>query len=350
MNRNARRVSVGIPVYNGERFIAQTIEAILSQTFQDFELIISDNASTDRTEEICRAYAARDSRVRFYRSDMNRGAAWNHNRVFELATGEFFKWNSADDLCAPEFLARCVAALDQDPTAMMAISETAVIDEDGKGLPPVTVPWLTLMPVVPIGAPPHVRFRQTLQMDHLCMSIYSLIRSEILRQTDLIGGYADSDRNLLAHLALFGHCIVVPGVLVFNRDHTARFSRVYEQDYFQGWRKYTIWFDPSKANRKLFPFWKKSFELWGVIPRSPLRWQERLRCYRVMVQWLLQKSNMRSLYGDATHYPRKWIVRRFPGAKVAWNRLWAQRNLVGQAGSAQAGDNVGSQGAPGGEP
>ena len=95
------RVSVGIPVFNGERFLAETIESILAQTFKDFEIVISDNASTDRTEEICRSYAARDPRIRYNRNDTNRGAAWNHNRVFELARGEYFKWQSHDDFCAP---------------------------------------------------------------------------------------------------------------------------------------------------------------------------------------------------------------------------------------------------------
>ena len=111
------RVTLGVPVFNGGPFLPETLDSLLNQTFSDLEVVISDNASTDRTEEICRAYAARDPRVRYYRNDVNRGAAWNHNRVFELARGEFFKWSAADDLCAPEFLTLCVAALDRDPAA-----------------------------------------------------------------------------------------------------------------------------------------------------------------------------------------------------------------------------------------
>src|SRR5579872_4758271 len=114
------RVTIGVPVFNGEAFVAETLKSLLNQTFTDFEIVISDNASTDGTGQICQTYAARDPRIHYYRSDVNRGAAWNHNRVFELAKGEYFKWNSADDLCAPEFLARCVASLDDDPAAVMA--------------------------------------------------------------------------------------------------------------------------------------------------------------------------------------------------------------------------------------
>ena len=128
------RVTVGVPVFNGESFLAETLDSLLNQTFSDFEIVISDNASTDRTEEICRAYAARDPRIRYYRSDANRGAAWNHNRVFELARGEYFKWNSADDLCAPEFLARCVAALDEDASAIMVCSNVLVSDDYGEAV------------------------------------------------------------------------------------------------------------------------------------------------------------------------------------------------------------------------
>jgi glycosyltransferase involved in cell wall biosynthesis len=242
MSEGCPRVTVGVPVFNGESVLAETLDSLLNQTFSDFEIVISDNGSADRTEQICRAYTARDPRVRYYRNAVNRGAAWNHNHVFELARGEYFKWNSADDLCAPEFLARCVTALDRDPAAVMATSEAVVIDECGKRQS-LSVPGQTLLPVVPLGASAHVRFRRNIQLKHLCMSIYSLIRSDVLRQTDLIGGYADSDRTLLAHLALIGHCAVIPEVLFFNRDHPHRFSRVYADDYHCGWRETPNWFD-----------------------------------------------------------------------------------------------------------
>ena len=337
MNRNTPRVSVGVPVWNGEAFVGQTIEAILSQTFKEFELVISDNASTDRTEEICRTYAARDPRIRYYRNDINRGAVWNHNRVFELAKGEFFKWNSADDLCAPTFLARCVDVLDQHPAAVMAVSQAAEIDEHGKPLESATAPGHTLLPAVPPDAPAHVRFRQNIRLDHQCLSIYSLIRSNVLRRTGPMGGYADADRVLLAHLALFGPCIVIPETLLFNRDHAGRFGRSYDP-YYEGWRERANWMDPSNGTQWVFPFWTELFQLLRVVRVSPLKPQDRVRCYGEILRWLRYKGYMKRLYIDATHYPRKWVVRRFPIAKVAWNRLWDKRNIVGQSGgNAQSG-------------
>jgi glycosyltransferase involved in cell wall biosynthesis len=338
------RVSIGVPVFNGAPFLAKTLESLLSQTFSDFEIVISDNASTDRTEEICRAYASREPRIRYYRNDINLGAVWNHNRVFELAKGEFFKWNSADDLCASEFLARCVAALDQNPAAVMAVSEPAEIDEHEKPLESRTVPNQTLLPAVPPDAPPHVRFRQNIRLDHLCLSIYSLIRSDVLRRTGPMGGYADSDRVLLAHLALFGPCIILPETLLLNRDHAGRFSRSYNRDY-EGWRERANWMDPDNAKHWVFPFWKELAELLRIVRLSPLKWNERLRCYGEIVRWLRYKGHIRRLYIDATHYPRKWVVRRFPWAKAGWNWLWGKRGDVGPLGSAQSAHKVGSQSA-----
>src|SRR5689334_17075101 len=95
-------LSIGLFVYNGERFIEKALDSILSQTFRDFELIISDNASTDHTGDICQAYAKRDDRIRYYRNQKNMGAGWNVRRVCELATGKYFKWAAADDMLEPD--------------------------------------------------------------------------------------------------------------------------------------------------------------------------------------------------------------------------------------------------------
>ena len=104
MSENEPRVSIGMPVYNGEKYLEEAIQSILAQTYSDFELVISDNASTDKTQEICLEYAARDSRVRYHRNEKNLGAAPNYNRTFELSTGQYFKWADYDDLLAEEFL------------------------------------------------------------------------------------------------------------------------------------------------------------------------------------------------------------------------------------------------------
>src|SRR6201993_2903203 len=124
-------VSVGLFVYNGERFIEEALQSILNQTFTDFELIISDNASTDRTGEIAEAYARRDDRIRYHRSEKNMGAGWNARRVYELATGKYFKQAAVDDLIEPDFLRRCVEILENDPGCVVAYARTKEVDENG---------------------------------------------------------------------------------------------------------------------------------------------------------------------------------------------------------------------------
>src|SRR3954471_2621746 len=150
------RLTVGLPTYNGEDYLASALDSLLAQTFTDFELIISDNASTDATESIARAYAARDPRIRYVRHPRNRGSAFNHTYVIREARGEFFKWASDDDLYAPELLERCVAALDARPEIVLAHAWTAFINEAGEIIHTQGYPLITDVDSAP------VRFRSLL--------------------------------------------------------------------------------------------------------------------------------------------------------------------------------------------
>ena len=114
------RVTVGMPVRNGEPYLAEALDAILGQTLREIELVIADNASSDGTERLVRERARRDPRVRFIRSDVNLGAAANYNRVLALARSPYFKWAASDDLIAPTFLERALEALEGDPGAVLA--------------------------------------------------------------------------------------------------------------------------------------------------------------------------------------------------------------------------------------
>ena len=122
-------LTIGLPVYNGERFLQESLQALLAQTWTDFELVISDNASTDSTAEICLEYAARDPRIRYVRQPVNMGAAPNHNYVASQARGRFFKWASHDDLYHPDLLQQCVLALEKHPEVVLAHCWDAYVDE-----------------------------------------------------------------------------------------------------------------------------------------------------------------------------------------------------------------------------
>ena len=122
MSKPIPQVSIGMPVYNGEKFIREALDSLLAQTFTDFELIISDNASTDGTEAICREYAARDPRIRYVRQSENRGAAANFRFVLDEAVGEYFMWAAADDIWGKGFIEKCTNLLDRNPQTGMAMT------------------------------------------------------------------------------------------------------------------------------------------------------------------------------------------------------------------------------------
>jgi len=121
-------VSIGIPIFNAEEFLADALESLLGQTLGDFELLISDNASTDGTEEIGRAFAARDPRIQYVRNTQNLGASPNFNRVLEMARGKYFKCAAHDDLCEPTYLEKCVSVLEGDKEAVHCFTGTKLID------------------------------------------------------------------------------------------------------------------------------------------------------------------------------------------------------------------------------
>lgn len=258
-------VSIGLPVYNGEKFLAEAIESILGQTFTDFELIISDNASTDRTEEIARSYAAIDRRIRFVRQEANRGASKNFSLVFELARGEYFKWAAYDDVLMPDFLTECVALLDNDPSAVLACSRTSLIDGDGQ-----TQKQLELLDVY-TSPTPQVRYRGAFA-DPAPFALFGLVRSHVLRKTPLLGSYPSSDRPLLAELALYGRFVAAPKALFCLRHHPKNSPR--------NRHKLVAWLDPNLGAKVVFPEWRLLWEYLVPTLRCPLSLQQRLDCWR----------------------------------------------------------------------
>ena len=213
----APRVSLGLPVYNGEKYLAEAIDSILAQDFRDFELLIVDNASTDRTAEICQAYAAADNRIRYYRNEHNLGAFGNFNRAFELRSGEFFKWCASDDKISPNFIGACVAALDADPDAVLAYSTTESIDENGNA-----IPLIGGMMAEKKDPRPARRYRSVLKDRGGCTEVFGLFRSSALARSSLHRPYYGSDFALLAETAIIGKLVQAPEAVLYNREHPER--------------------------------------------------------------------------------------------------------------------------------
>jgi glycosyltransferase involved in cell wall biosynthesis len=284
------RVSIGLPVYNGERFVAEAIHSILAQTFDDFELIISDNASTDRTTEICKDFASRDRRIVYSREEHNRGAGWNHNRVFLLSKGEYFKWMTHDDRCAPTFLAKCIEILDRDPSLMICYPSTLIIDENGN---PLQNPYKRILRDDADG--PSRRFREMVWYEHLCFPIYGVIRSRALRRTPLMGCYTGGDNVLLARLALLGRFDRLPDCLLLNRAHARRSTKVIPTRMQEkrlrltshiGWLPAYDWWDTSAKGKVSFAYWNMFCQYFRSVAPAPIAWQEKLKCYLYLLPWL----------------------------------------------------------------
>ena len=285
------RVSIGMPVYNGENFLRSALDSILQQDYADFELIISDNASQDATEKICREYAAKDSRVRYYRNEKNIGASGNFNRLLELARGEFFKWAAHDDVHLPGFLARCMEVIDQMPATVALVAPRAeVIDEHGNVLN-LTVENLDVR--LPKA---HQRVEYVIRTVRWATALFGLIRTNVLKNTRLLQPYYASDHVLLVEIALMGEIWELPETLFQRRYHDGMSTNAHKN-----WRKLQIWFNPSQKGVKRFvpPFLRVGLEMIQAITRAPLPIWERFLCILAFFKaWLPRQG--RRLYDQRT--------------------------------------------------
>jgi glycosyltransferase involved in cell wall biosynthesis len=283
-------LSIGLFVFNGERFLEETLDSILNQTFADFELIISDNASTDRTGEISQVYAKRDNRIRYYRGEKNMGAGWNVRRVYELATAKYFKWAAADDILEPEFLRRCVEALEADPDCVVAYAETKEVDENGAFIKNY------VMRAKADSNDPLVRFREMLMTrGDMCYPIFGVMRLSALRQLPPQGSYVNSDGVLLARMSLLGRFYEVPEHLFASRRHSQQSMKTLpgrlQQPRFRLTNKHCTlpspeWWDPTKARALTFPEFRLLREYFMSIYRAQLDTGQKIRCYCMLLPWI----------------------------------------------------------------
>jgi glycosyltransferase involved in cell wall biosynthesis len=274
------RISVGMPVYNGEPYLSDAIESILQQTMTDFELIISDNASTDKTEEICRKYEERDERIQYIRNPTNIGAAGNYNRVFRLARGAYFRWSNADDLFEPELHEKCLEVLEENPDAVLAYGKTNIIGSTGAFLSAYE-DNLDLRQEKASD-----RFLDFFQRVGLTNVIYGLMRADAMRKTNLFGDgtIPAVDTRFMAEMALQGKFIEIPQMLFHRRMHEASSSSdrsdSEKQEHF--WKPNAGGFRLPRC--RLFSSYLKS--TW----RAPMGFLEKLRLSLHIFKWIIASS------------------------------------------------------------
>lgn len=280
---SAVRLTIGLPVYNGEHYLADALDSLLAQDFGDFVIIISDNASTDSTESVAREYATRDARVSYVRHPTNQGAAFNHNYVLDATDTPYFKWASDDDRYDPTFLSQCIRLLDEQPEAVLAHCSTTYIDDQGDVVD---------------------RFEYNLKTDHPNTAVrywstlyhqggddfYGVFRTEVLKESARCATFHYAERVLMAEVVLRGPFAHASGGLYYRRDHPTRAERTSESI-----RERAANYGPDQAVGGAI---STAFMLGGYvlgfvkgIRRVPMPAAEKMACSAVLGVWLLTHLN-----------------------------------------------------------
>lgn len=307
------RVSIGLPVYNGENFVGYAIQSVLSQTFADWELVISDNGSTDRTLEICERFASQDSRIKLHVSERNRGAAWNFNQVFHKSSGHYFRWLSHDDWLTPTALSECVAVMDARPELAICTTQTGALDEAGYRIldnaeadsdfecQGITEHSEMMRKRLIISDSIASRYRGVLLYSRRCNEIYGLVRRELFGSTQLHPSYCGGEKVLLAELAIHGpiHEILKP--LFFVRWHDARFTS--NNSTLEQYKHMA-----SAEKRKfLLPHqYRATLGYLCLIPKVKMSVIDRLKCFCVWLRFTLQVSKWASILANTISGRATW--------------------------------------------
>jgi glycosyltransferase involved in cell wall biosynthesis len=289
-----------MPVYNGERFLAKALDSYLSQSFTNFQILLSDNASTDHTEEIARGYAARDKRIRYHRNPKNMGAGWNYLRVYTLATGKYYKQAAHDDFCEPEFLAECINALESDPEIVVAYTKTRMVDGEGKLVEDYECPLRT------DSNDPLVRFGDLVLINHRCFPIFGVHRLSALRSLPPMGSFPHADGVLLAQLGLMGRFYESKKRLFISTKHDGQSSYTLSSRSDKP-RKFRLtsrvgrlpsqeWWDPNRKKDITLPEWNIFVQYMKSVDRSSLGFSQKVRAAGILARWSVKYH--RKLLGD----------------------------------------------------
>jgi glycosyltransferase involved in cell wall biosynthesis len=275
---NIPKVSLGLPVYNGEKFLKSTLESIISQSFTDFRLIICDNYSTDRTEEICREFMEKDSRISYVKNEKNLGAAANFNKVFKLSEGKYFKWATYDDILMPNFLQKCVDVLESNDGTSLCYSKRIIIDEFGNEIDRVS-DGLFLDQNETCYRYRHFvkRFRYTTKW---AIPVLGLFRYSELAKTRLLGTYPAADTIILCEVALRGRFHEIDEYLFMSRKHDQMSNKANPTA-----AKLALFYDPKNKGKIQFPRWKWLYENKKSIELAPLKFTTKIGCYLSLGSW-----------------------------------------------------------------
>ncbi|MGD9192548.1 MAG: glycosyltransferase family A protein [Desulfobacterales bacterium] len=274
------RVSFAIPVRNGERFLGRALESILVQNFDNFEIVVCDNASTDGTGDVVQRFGKRSHRVRYVRNEVDIGQIENFNRVYELSRGEFIRWMGADDWLDPDYARKCVAALDARPDAVGVTTQWRLVDDKGY-VESLDVPGPRVDALTPLR---RLQLVLRLLQGHRLLfdPIYSLLRRNALEHTGLLPVNRWTDRILAVELCLLGSFCHLDDCLSTRRNaresRDVRLPRFHER-YKGGPREHRWMLYTAYAN---------------IVRRAPLTAWQKINCWgTIMVYWLRDEFRRR---------------------------------------------------------
>ncbi len=293
-NKKSPKVSIGIPVYNGEKYLELALDSLINQSLQNWEIIISDNASTDRTEEICRRYQSQDQRVIYQRNSTNIGAAANYKQVFQLSTGQYFKWMAHDDKCSPNYLEECVKVLEDDPDIVMSFPKFVLIDDSDHVFPLiekntyVTSDGRTITTNLPrnfMSSRPSDRYGEVLFKTTECYEFFGLSRREIIEQTSQHDSFYGSDKVLLCELAMMGKLKEVSSAIGYFRIHNE------QSQFLKSSKERAAWISPNLNYGAFMSRVKCVQGYYRSIFAYPISFSEKIKSLWILTAWLIDWSN-----------------------------------------------------------
>jgi glycosyltransferase involved in cell wall biosynthesis len=244
-------VSIGVPIFNGDESLCAALDSLLSQTFNDFEIIISDNASFDQTEKICRAYLEKDSRIKYYRQNKNLGAEANFLFVLEKSIGKYFMWAAADDVRSNNFIELNLEFLEKNSNYVSSISPVKFYgnDFDQKKMGDRSLDDSRF----------DMRFRRFFGPWHANGAFYSLMRTEIVKNCEWVGKkFLGADWIIVLYLAKHGKLNrLSTGWLQLGINGISNNGGIFQ--YYK-----------ITALDSIFPFWKMTMAVFKLFKGAPL--------------------------------------------------------------------------------
>lgn len=288
-----RKVIIGLPVYNGQKYLSAAVESHLSQSFGDFALVISDNGSTDATPEICAAYASKDKRIKYLRSAENRGILWNHRRVMDAieSPSQYFRWAGADDILEPGLLQAMVEVLNTRPEVEAVVPDTKNIDDQGEIIG-------SMARTLDLQSPSVIqRAHDILTANYQHVIAYGLLRASTLRLMRTRPDYPGWDAVFALELALRGQMVQPAGPALLRRFHPGSISRV------KTVKEMRKWVEPSSKTGMDFPHWTWAYERAQVLMAVPMSTPDRIRIGKFLARFTIWQR--RSLVRDVTQAARR---------------------------------------------